>query len=222
MGHSCFYIVLDGRKILIDPWLKNPMAPPNLPSLEDVDLIVVTHAHDDHLGDTIEILRSAENAKVVAIYEVAERLGVEGGIERSRLIGGNIGGPIHTDVGKLKVVLTPAVHSSPYGSPTGALLLGEEARIYHAGDTGLTLDMQLIGDLYAPDIALLPIGGHFTMDPRQAAYAVRLLRPRVAIPMHYGTFPVLYGKPEDFAEEVKKQNVNTKVVILKPGEKYEF
>ncbi len=218
LGHSAFLIRLDGHKILVDPWLSNPMAPKEKPPLNDVELIVVTHGHSDHVGEAIDIMKTSQ-AKLVAIYDLMNYL-IQQGADPKRVIGGNIGGPMRTGIGNIRIALTPATHSSPVGSPVGVVLIGDEATIYHAGDTGVTMDMQLIGELYKPDIALLPIGGHFTMDPREAAYAVKLLKPKVVIPMHYGTFPVLYGTPEEFKKEIEKLKLDVKVVVLKPGETY--
>ncbi|MEM1619647.1 MAG: metal-dependent hydrolase [Fervidicoccaceae archaeon] len=221
LGHAAFHVVLDDKNVLLDPWLSNPLAPAELPDPRAIELIVVTHAHGDHLGETLEIMKKSKRAKLVAIYELAEEI-AESGVERERVIGGNIGGPIRTGVGNIEVALVPASHSSPRGCPVGAVLIGREAVIYHAGDTGLSADMQWIGELYAPDVALLPIGGHFTMDPKQAAYAVKLIKPRIAVPMHYGTFPMLYGTPEEFEREVAKVHPVTRVAKLRPGETLEI
>ena len=218
-GHSAFLVELDGKKILIDPYLSNPLSPVKPEDVKDVDLVVLTHGHGDHLGDAITILKNNKNAKIVAIYELANYVGEQIG-DPGRAIGGNIGGPMLVD--DLKIALTPATHSSPYGAPTGVVIIGKEATIYHAGDTGVTMDMKLIGELYKPDIALLPIGGHFTMDPVEAAKAVELIKPKVAIPMHWGTFPVLYGKPEEFKKLVEEKTPETKVIILQPGETYSY
>ncbi len=218
-GHSAFLVELDGKKILIDPYLSNPLSPVKPEDVKDVDLVVLTHGHGDHLGDAITILKNNKNAKIVAIYELANYVGEQIG-DPGRAIGGNIGGPMLVD--DLKIALTPATHSSPYGAPTGVVIIGKEATIYHAGDTGVTMDMKLIGELYKPDIALLPIGGHFTMDPVEAAKAVELIKPKIAIPMHWGTFPVLYGKPEEFKKLVEERTPETKVIILQPGETYSY
>ncbi|MCE4614465.1 MAG: metal-dependent hydrolase [Desulfurococcales archaeon] len=214
-GHSAFELYLDGKKILIDPWLTHPMKVEEPSNLENVNYIILTHGHDDHVGDTIEIMENNPEAKVVAIFElanyIAEKLGDTG-----RGIGANMGGPVLLD--GLKAAFVPANHSSPIGSPTGVIVMGKEATIYHAGDTSIASEMELIGKIYKPDIAILPIGGHFTMDPVEAAYAVDMIKPKVAIPMHYKTFPVLYGTPEEFRNLVKEKAPGVKVVVLNPGD----
>ena len=223
LGHAAFEVNLDGKLILIDPWLSNPMSPVKVDEYRGkVDLIVVTHDHGDHLGEAVELLKANPQAKFAAVYEIANYVASQLGGETERVVGGNIGGPLRIEGFDIKVLFVPAVHSSERGTPTGVILVGKEATIYHAGDTGLTADMQWIGELYHPDIALLPIGGHFTMDAVQAAKAVEYIKPRVAIPMHYNTFPVIKADPNEFKELVEKKGLPTKVVILKPGERYEF
>ncbi|MEB3774302.1 MAG: metal-dependent hydrolase [Desulfurococcales archaeon] len=220
-GHAAFRLELDGKNILIDPWLDNPLSPVKPNDVRDIDIVIITHAHGDHVGNAEQILRNNPNSKLVAIYELASDVGSKAGIDQSRIIGGNIGGPMRVD--GIEIALTPATHSSQgIGNPTGVIVRGREGTVYHAGDTGVMMDMKLIREIYKPHIALLPIGGHFTMDPIEAAKAVELLNPRVAIPMHYATFPVLYGKPEDFKKLVESKCLPTDVVILKPGESYEF
>lgn len=207
---------------MIDPWLTNPLSPVRPSDYRDrVDLIVVTHDHGDHLGDAVELLKLNPRAKLVAVYEIANYVGSKLG-DPERAVGANIGGPVRLEGFDVKVVLVPAAHSSERGTPTGVVLIGKEATIYHAGDTGLTADMQWIGELYRPDIALLPIGSHFTMDTAQAAKAVEYLKPKVAIPMHYNTFPMIRADPEEFRRLVEQKGLGTKVVVLRPGEKYEF
>jgi len=215
-GHSAFEIVIDGKKVLIDPWLENPKSPIKPDEIKEVDYIIITHDHGDHLGNAFDIAKKT-GATIVGIYEIA-MLANENGVEKA--VGGNIGGPIELE--GLTVVFTQATHSSDKGVPTGVVLLGKEASIYHAGDTGVFGDMALIKELYDPKIALLPIGGHFVMGPREAAKAVELLQPEVVIPMHYGTFPVLRGTPEEFKKYVEERGVKTKIVVLNPGESYKF
>ncbi len=223
-GHAAFEIIDGDTRILVDPWLSNPLSPvkPHEYS-EKVDLIVLTHAHDDHVGDTVELLRRNPEAKLAAIFELAlhiqSRMGEQSG---DRFIGGNIGGPMRIPGLGEKVALTPALHSSPVGAPTGALIFAGDGVVYHAGDTGLFAEMSLIGELYEPLVALLPIGGHFTMDEVQAAKAVEMLRPKYVIPMHYNTFPVIQADPGKFRSLVEKRAPGTKVVVLKPGEEVQL
>lgn len=218
-GHAAFEVGVDGKKILIDPWLTNPLSPVKPEDVKDVDLVILTHGHADHTGDAVTILKNNPKAKVVAVYELANHVAEQAG-DPQKAVGGNMGGPMLVD--GLKIALVPANHSSPVGAPTGVVIQASEGTIYHAGDTGIMSEMSLIGEIYRPDIALLPIGGHFTMDPVEAVKAVELIKPKVVIPMHYGTFPVLYGKPEEFKKLVEEKAPGVEVVILKPGEKYEF
>ena len=216
LGHACFEIELDGALIYIDPWITNPKSPITINDIKKVDYVFVTHDHGDHLGEAFEITKKF-NAAFISIYELAVKAQKEG---IKNVIGANIGGPIK--VGDLTAYLVPALHSCSAGAPVGIIIKGKEATIYHAGDTGVFLDMQLIRELYQPDIALLPIGGHFTMGPTEAAKAVELIKPKVVIPMHYQTFDVISGDPETFRKEVEKRAPNVKVIILKPGESYSF
>lgn len=218
-GHAAFLVEVDGVKILIDPWVSNPLSPVRASDVsEQVDYVIVTHSHSDHLGDAEEIMRLNERAKFIAIYELAMYMARRVG--EKRVIPANIGGPVKLE--GVKIVFTEATHSSDYGSPTGVVIIASEARVYHAGDTGVFMGMRLIGEMYKPDIVLLPIGGHFTMGPLEAAKAVELIRPKVAIPMHYKTFPILEGSPEDFAKIIQEKCLPTKVVVLPPGGVYEF
>jgi len=221
LGHSAFDIVLTGmdgseKHVVIDPWISNPLSPFKLSDYRNVklDYIIVTHDHGDHLGDAIELARETR-AKFVGIFELA-MYAKEHGVEA---IDGNIGGGLRVE--DLYIVLTPAVHSSSRGSPTGVVIGGRDVTIYHAGDTGLFHEMSLIGELYNPDIALLPIGGHYTMGVKEAVKAVHLIKPKIAIPMHYNTFPVISADPYEFKNLVEK-TCATKVVVLKPGETYTY
>lgn len=218
LGHSFFEITLTGldgsvKEIAIDPWVENPLSPVKLNQYRDrkLDYIIVTHDHGDHLGNAIELAKLT-GAAVVGIYEIAlyaEERGV-------KAIGGNIGGPLRVE--DLEIILTPATHSSQRGAPTGVVVRGLDLSIYHAGDTGLFSEMSLIHELYSPDVALLPIGGHFTMGIREAAKAVELLKPKVVIPMHYNTFPLIAADPLKFKELVEKRVPGVRVEVLKPGE----
>ena len=221
LGHAAFLITVGVRRFLIDPWISNPKSPVNIDEVAPKpDYIIVTHDHSDHLGETIELMQRNKKVKLISVFEiasyVAEQIGEEG-----RVIGANIGGPIDLGEG-YSVILTPALHSSSRGSPTGAVFGRDGEYVYHAGDTGLMYDMKLIGELYRPLIALLPIGGHFTMGPREAAKAAELLKPKYVVPMHYHTFPVIKGNPEDFKKFVSEYAPEVNVIVLKPGEEVEL
>jgi len=224
LGHAAFHIEIDGWSILVDPWITNPLSPYRsvdafTKDYQKIDLIIVTHDHGDHVGEAVELLKRYPSAKIAALYELANNLAKEAGaVERS--IPANIGGPVK--LGGLTLVFTNAIHSSSTAHPSGVVIIGKNAVIYHAGDTGLTMDMQLIGELYRPTVALLPIGGHFTMGPVEAAKAVELIKPKYVIPMHYNTFDVIKADPAEFEKLVKERGVETKVIVLKPGEKFEL
>ncbi|HDI74239.1 MAG TPA: metal-dependent hydrolase [Candidatus Korarchaeota archaeon] len=217
LGHSAF--LLEGSKrILIDPWIEaNPQAPVSLDQCKGADIYVITHAHGDHgLEDAVKLAKR-HGGTIVSIYEIASEANSKG-VERT--VGANVGSFFEVD--GVKIALTTAIHSSPIGAPTGAVVELDGKRIYHAGDTGVFYGMKLIGELYKPDLALLPIGGHFVMGPLEAAKAVELLGVKKVIPMHYGTFPVLKGRPEEFIELLKQKGIDAEVIVLKPGESYEL
>ncbi len=218
-GHSCFKIITEkGKKILIDPWITNPLSPKEVDT-GPYDFILITHAHGDHLGDVLKIAKN-ENSEIIAIHEIQQYL-LNQGI--SKAIGMNIGGTYQ--VGDLRFTMVPALHSSSFpdgkygGAPCGFIItLENEVSIYHAGDTGLFYEMKLIKELYSPKIAFLPIGDHYVMGPKEAAKACDFLRPEIIIPMHYGTFPILTGTVENFEKEIKKYNLSLTIIVLKPGE----
>lgn len=220
LGHSAF--LLEGRdRVLIDPFLTgNPLASTTADKV-DCDIICVTHGHGDHLGDAVNIARRT-GAVVASIIEMStwlEKTGVKS-------VGFNMGGT--ATIRKTKITMVPAFHSSSIGAPglefSAAMAVGMVVDsgkvVYHAGDTCVFGDMKLIGELYKPDVALLPIGGFFTMDPRQAAMATGLINPKIAIPMHYGTWPPIEQDPKEF-EKLAKKSSKAKIVILKPGEHLE-
>ncbi len=217
LGHAAFELNESNKVLLIDPWISNPMSPAKVTDYRNVDYIIVTHDHSDHLGDAVEISRNY-GAPIIAVFELANYLSET---EKVKTIGMNIGGPLKLN-SDLSVFLTQAFHSSSHGAPAGAIIKTETATIYHAGDTGLFGDMRLIGQVYKPDIALLPIGGFFTMNPEQAAMAVQMISPRIAIPMHYNTFEAIEQDPTAFAKMAKELSPNTEVVVLKPGESIEL
>jgi L-ascorbate metabolism protein UlaG (beta-lactamase superfamily) len=221
LGHGTFLIVSGPTRLLIDPWVEhNPACPDELKDTGPLDAILITHGHFDHISDAVDIARST-GAQVVAMKETAtwlESKGVE------NLIDMNKGGTV--DVAGLRVHMTHAVHSCGIADGDQIVYGGEAAgyvvelqggfRIYHAGDTAVFSDMALIGKLLAPDWALLPIGDHYTMGPRSAAEAVRLLGVKTVVPSHFGTFPVLTGRPQDLRDEASDIE-GLEVVDLEPG-----
>ena len=219
LGHAAF--LLEGsKKVLIDPFLSgNPTAPVK-PDELDVDVILVTHGHGDHLGDAVEISKRCK-APIVCIYELSVLLGKKG----AETIGMNIGGSVKLE--DLGITMVKAVHSADVveneiisaGDPVGFVVKMDGVRVYHAGDTDVFMDMQLIGELYKPKVALLPIGDFYTMGIKGALKAIELIKPEIVIPMHYNTFPPIKQNPEELKEKAEKMGV--KVVILKPGESLE-
>ncbi len=220
LGHSAF--LLEGRdRILIDPFLTgNPKASTTADKVE-CDIICVTHGHGDHLGDAVAIARrtGATVASIVELSDWLEKTGVKS-------IGFNMGGS--TKIRNTTVTMVPAFHSSSVGAPglefSAAMAVGMVVDsgkvVYHAGDTTVFSDMKLIGELYKPDVALLPIGGFYTMDARLAAMAVSLIQPKIAIPMHYNTWPLIEQDPKEF-ERLAKKSSKAKIVIMEPGETLE-
>lgn len=220
-GHSAVKLEGAGASVLIDPWISNPLLTTPIAALGTVQLILVTHGHFDHLGQTVEIAQ-ATGAEVAAIHELAQYLLGRG---LKKVIGMNKGGSMTT--GGVTVTMTHAVHSSSIEERGQLLPAGEAAgfivkfangfTVYHAGDTAVFKDMELIRELYRPQVAMLPIGSHYVMSPAEAALACRMLQPEFVIPMHYGTFPVLTGTPEELAAHLQDQPRIT-IIALRPGE----
>ncbi len=205
LGHAAFLI----DDLLIDPFIKdNPVCPVKIKDIR-CKIICVTHSHHDHLGDAIEIAKN-NNATIVGIHEMsvyAEDNGVKG-------FGINYGA--YSEVEGWRIKLVPALHSSDIGSPSGFIIEKGGIRIYHAGDTGLFLDMEIIGKEKL-DYALLPIGGRYTMDVDAAVKACELLKPKNIIPMHYNTWDVIKANPEEL-----KRKVKCYCMIMKPGEEIQL
>ncbi len=223
-GHSAFKLSGAGVAVAIDPWLNNPLLHTPVDQVGQVQVILVTHGHGDHVGETVPLAKKT-GATVVAIHELAQILEAQGA---TRTIGMNKGGTV--TVAGLQVTMTHAVHSSTMNLDGKMVTVGEPGgfvvhfpngfTVYHAGDTAVFKDMELIRELYQPELALLPIGSHYVMNPREAALACRLLQPKWVIPMHYKTFPVLTGTPEEFVE-LMKEEPGIKIVVLNPGETVE-
>jgi len=223
LGHGTFLFESPGgKKIVLDPWIAgNPASPESAKKLGNLDLILVTHGHNDHTGDVIPLARSS-GAQVVAPVELGDWLAGRG---LKNVTGMNIGGTFKT-LG-LAITMVPAMHSSSITTPEGTAIYTGHATgyvitfensltVYFAGDTSVFGDMRLIAELYRPTIAFLPIGDHYTMGPEQAAKACELLGIRQVVPMHYATFPVLTGTPARLRELVEPRGVQ--VLELKPGE----
>lgn len=204
-GHSAFLIEHNQYKILIDPFITgNPLAPIKADELS-ADFIVLSHGHGDHYGDTEKIAKRC-NSLVIAVNELANYVASKG----LRAHNMHIGGSHEFPFGRVK--FTIAHHGSSagegeyLGEPAGILLFLDGKTIYHAGDTGLFYDMKLIGEMHSIDVALLPIGDNFTMGIQDALKAVEFLNPKLTIPIHFNTFPVIKSDPDKFVEEIKKMN----------------
>jgi L-ascorbate metabolism protein UlaG (beta-lactamase superfamily) len=221
-GHSTFLIrTPGGKRLLFDPWFAdNPACPATMKKPPKADLILVSHGHSDHVGDLVGAARDS-GAPVVAVFELCDWLGRKGIASLAPM---NKGGS--QDIAGVRVTMTDARHSSGLfdnsqmvylGEPAGYVVRLEDGRsIYFAGDTSLFGDMRLIGEMYAPEIAFLPIGDRFTMDPAAAARACEFLGVRQVVPMHWGTFPMLTGRPAELRRLVEPRGVQ--VLELKPGE----
>ncbi len=225
LGHSTFWFVTaGGEQILIDPFLtNNPQTPEELKQVGELDTMLITHGHFDHFEDAIPVARET-GALAVANFEIFAYLqsqGIENAMPMQK--GGT------SQVGGVKVTATHAYHSSSIQTEDGSVIYGGEPmsyivefesgfKLYHAGDTAIFGDMRLIGELYRPDLALLPIGNQVVMSPFEAAHAARLLGVGHVVPIHYGTFPFVPGTAEEFQEHVSAISPNTTVHVMQPGE----
>lgn len=221
LGHSTVLVqTAKGTNVLIDPFIAhNPKYPRGFSLPEKIDYILLTHGHMDHMADTVPVA-DRHGSTVVAIYELADYVAKKG---VSNTIGMNLGGTVQ--LGDVAATMVEAKHSAGVQDENGTHYVGVAAGyvltiedgpvLYHAGDTAVFSDMKLIGELYQPEVVMLPIGGHFTMGPKEAALAVKLLGSKRVIPLHFGTFPPLKGTPEQLAALVGK---GVEVVQIAPGE----
>lgn len=222
LGHGSYrFDSAEGKRIYVDPWFDNPKCPENEKQPERCDVLAITHGHGDHVGSALDVVR-AHSPRVVAILELAAWLESQGAPNASQL-GMNKGGTV--DLDGVRFTMTEAVHSSGFVQNAGApVYLGEAAgyviefenglRVYCAGDTAVFGDMQLIRRLHSPDVAILPIGDHFTMGPEAAAVALELLGAGRCIPIHWGTFPLLHGTPDQLREAATG---DVEVIETQPG-----
>ncbi|HEV8516526.1 MAG TPA: metal-dependent hydrolase [Candidatus Limnocylindrales bacterium] len=232
-GHSAWETrTPGGRRIVFDPFLQNPRSPKRAADLEACDLLLVSHGHFDHFGDALEIARRFSPAWP-CIHEMSLWVASQWAEGGDRVIGMNAGGTV--EAAGIRVTMVPAVHSGSDTTPASGgetadvpIYLGEPVGFvvelengflfYYAGDTTLFGDMRLISELYRPELAFLPIGGHFTMGPREAAYAVELLGVKRVAPMHYGTFPILAGTPVELRHELARRGLrDVEVLAVEPG-----
>lgn len=228
-GHATFlYETPGGKRVMVDPWVQgNPACPDDLKAVTDLDVMLITHGHFDHIGDAVQIAKAVKPKAVVGIFELCnwlEKKGVEG------CVAINKGGTVAVE--GIRVTMLHADHSCGITEDDSSVVYGGEAvgyvielengfKIYQSGDTAIFGDMSLYGELFAPDMAVLPIGDHFTMDPRQAARACEMLGVKLVIPSHYGTFPVLTGTPDMLRTELKNLGSECQVIEMQPGETVE-
>ncbi|WFA08667.1 metal-dependent hydrolase [Tissierella sp. Yu-01] len=220
LGHSAFILEENNFKAIIDPFISgNSMSNINVDEITGLTHIFVTHGHGDHLGDTIQLAK-ANDALIITNAEISNYLKAQGLKTHSM----HIGGRHKFDFGTVK--LTPALHGSAIetgngtfdgGNPCGFVIKVNNKKVHHLGDTGLTLDMKLL-EIEDIDVALVPIGGNFTMDIEDAVRAIDFIKPKLAIPMHYDTFPIIKADPKEFEE--KNKTCKTKIMTI--GETYEF
>ncbi len=221
LGHSTFRIETPGGKtIIIDPWvMNNPACPDEQKQIRKIDVMLCTHGHGDHIGDGVALAKQ-HDPTVVGVYELAMWMQKKGAKQIAPM---NKGGS--QTVSDIRVTMVHADHSCGI-EDDGQILYGGEAcgyviefengvKIYHAGDTNVFGDMHIIHELYAPDLVMLPIGDLFTMGPKEAAYACKLLKPTTVIPMHFGTFPALTGTPADLTRSVSEMGIE--VIHPQPG-----
>ena len=227
LGHATFKITTpSGKVIVVDPWVDgNPACPKAAKRLTRVDTVLITHGHGDHIGDAVKIAKKFKPQMISIYVKKANDAILDYAEAHKNTTGMGKGGTIKA--GEIEVTMVNALHSNGIedgkkmiygGEPCGYIVrLPGGLRIYHAGDTAIFGDMKLIAELYQPEVAMLPIGDYYTMGPREAAMAIRLLNVKHVVPMHYGTFPVLTGTPEEL-KKLTQDIPGLEIHALKPGE----
>lgn len=215
LGHSNFRIASPDAVLLVDPFFEgNPNAPSRAADVGKVDVVCVTHDHDDHLGQALDICL-ATGATLVAMFDLCGKL-VNQGLSPQKAVGMNIGGTV--EVAGFRIKMVQAMHSSATGTAAGFIVtLPDGLCLYHSGDTGIFSSMELFGRFHAIHAAMLPIDGRFNMDAEQAAYACKLLRCKRVVPMHWGTFPILAQGTEAFKAALERIAPDTEILALAPG-----
>ncbi|MHA2098523.1 MAG: metal-dependent hydrolase [Candidatus Kariarchaeaceae archaeon] len=223
LGHACVLLEHEETTMIIDPWIDNPKSPGIKP--DKIDVMLITHGHNDHFGNAVELAQEHKPAMIPVMHEMSVYLQSKG-VEN--VVGMNYGGIVKH--GEIKIAMVPSSHSSGLsddegmqymGTPAGYVIAFPDGNIfYHCGDTGVTAEMGITKDLYAPTIGLLAIGGHYTMGPKQAAYAAKMMNLRAVIPIHWGTFPLLAGNPDKLKTHLDETSIEVKA--LEPGGSVEF
>jgi len=236
LGHAAFKITTDESKVIyLDPWLeRNPVSPVKVKDVDKADIVCVSHGHNDHIGDAIQIVKKT-GAKLICSPEIghyADSKGIKYDEDSCPL---NVGGS--AKIGNVTVHMTPASHTTelygeewinerrclPGAGSVGYVIQTEKnVRIYFAGDTGLSVEMKMIGEVYNPHIALLPVGGKYNMGPKLASIAARWIRPEVFVPMHYNTYPAIRQDMKVLESYLKESVVGVKLFVLNPGDEFEY